>query len=257
MALSVASCVVDTTVAGNSDGQQEAVSPTKFANATGIVEGSPLSSSSESADIEGFNTDSEVASSCSGSPVQVGDSVVVREGPRIGQTGTVVDDDGGSGYAIQVSLSNGAVDWFARSPSHDVSSGDVTDSDKEIERIVKEVESASDAESFNASELESASESDFEQACVDAWLCHQGPDAVSAVSKAIDGQSPISDQKQLDQIPQSLTQSLTRINGPSQHGSDSHEPPIKRTRVEDPVEKMENDGDESRHRESCLSAVGA
>lgn len=243
----------DTRTADNTDGQQEAVTPTKSAEATwhceavsggivdqsplssSIVDQSPLSSSGDSGDTVALNSDSEVASSCSGeigSPVQIGDSVVVKEGPSMGQTGTVVNDDDGSGIAIQVALSNGTVDWFARSPSHDVSCGNITDSDREV--VQNEVDSAS----CNASELENVSDSEFEQACSDALnASHQGP---------ISGQN--------QQSP--CCHSPCSGGGPK-HRTDFAEPPLKRTRVEVPiVEKMETDGGEAKPL-CCLTSVGA
>lgn len=244
------SCMEDAPVAENRDSQQEAASSTKCADIPSDCElscdGSQFSSHSESTDVEVFSSDSEVPSSCSGvihSPVQVGDSVVVREGPRIGQTGTVVNNDGGNGIAVQVALSNGIVDWFARSPSHDVSSGDRTDSSNEI--VCEE----SDVGSFNASELESAS--DEPEVWNVLYSMHQEFKVASTPNKAVNSQLQISDPNQQP----ALRHSPCFGDGLSSHDPDFCEPPIKRTCVEvSVVDRKDRDDDEAT---CCLTAVGA
>lgn len=165
----------------------------------------------DSAVAKAHSSESDDASSCSESlsPVRVGDSVVVKEGPRTGQVGTVVDDDG-CGVAIQVALSDGKLDWFGRSPSRSCSLGS-----EDSESLDGEHDDCEpDVGSSDASQLESVSESEFEQACQDAWMASQQEQKV--ITEAKNKQSTVPDQNQhclrdAEELAQAFEPSAKRV----------------------------------------------
>lgn len=244
----IASLIMDSKVADNDESQQSLLS-TKSAVAAldcDVAHGG----SSELAEVDDSNSDLDVTSNSSEdapSPVHVGDEVVVREGPLAGKTGTVVEDLDGRGKTIQVALSDGTVDWFGRTPSHasddsDGSHGSGSDGMSETKKDV--VDGKPEPGSGHASELESVSESEFEQACHDAWNASQQTMQVTATSGADKKESPAHDGNHKD-------------DGVAKDGSGLLEPPLKRARAEVlAAEKLGNEGGESGPRLS-LGAVGA
>jgi len=174
----------------------------------------------------------------------IGDEVVVREGPLAGEIGTVVDDHGGCGKTIQVALSDGTLDCFGRASSRGSDDSDGSDSDGMSESKKELVDGEPEPGSCHASELESVSESEFEQACHDAWNASQQAVQVAIASGADNTESTTRDRNHKEV-------------GVAQDGPSSLEPPMKRARAEVfAPEKLGNEAGETGLGLS-LGAVGA
>jgi len=235
----------DSKIADNDESQQSLLST----NSASAILGCKVahSGSSELAKADASNFDLDAASSSSEeihSPVRVGDEVVVREGPLAGEIGTVVDDHGGCGKTIQVALSDGTLDCFGRASSRGSDDSDGSDSDGMSESKKELVDGEPEPGSCHASELESVSESEFEQACHDAWNASQQAVQVAIASGADNTESTTRDRNHKEV-------------GVAQDGPSSLEPPMKRARAEVfAPEKLGNEAGETGLGLS-LGAVGA